>query len=54
VADEAKNVNEAHTKVVGGILHTGSITAVFERKGKGKVTYSHKQNTKTETKYISP
>jgi len=53
-ADEAKDVNEACTKVVGGILLTGSITAAFERKGKGKVTYSHKQHTKTETKYISP
>jgi hypothetical protein len=50
-ADEAANVNEAHTKVIGGILRTGSITAAFERKGKGKVTYSHKQHTKTEMKY---
>ena len=25
-------------------------TTVFERKGKGKVTYSHKQHTKTEKK----
>jgi len=48
--NEAKDVNEAHTKVVGGIIHTGSITAAFERKGKGKVTYSHKQHTKTGTK----
>ena len=50
-ADEAKDVNEACKKVVGGILKTGSITAVFERKGKGKVTYSHRQHTKTEMKY---
>ena len=29
---------------------TGSITAAFERKGKGKITYSHRQHSKTETK----
>ena len=32
------------------IKNTGSITAAFERKGKGKVTYSHRQHMKTETK----
>jgi len=32
------------------IKNTGSITAAFERKGKGKVTYSHRQHTKMETK----
>jgi hypothetical protein len=28
----------------------GSITAVFERTGKGKVSYSHRQHTKTQTR----
>jgi hypothetical protein len=32
------------------IKNTGSITAAFKRKGKGKVTYSHRQHTKMETK----
>ncbi|KAF8869378.1 hypothetical protein BD779DRAFT_1614497 [Infundibulicybe gibba] len=31
-------------------LKDGSITATFERIGKGKVTYSHQQHTKAETK----
>ncbi len=30
----------------------GSITAAFERVGKGKVTYAHRQHTKTEARYI--
>lgn len=36
-------------------LRDGQITATFERlaKGNGKVTYSHRQHTKTETKYVS-
>ena len=34
------------------IKRTGSITAAFERKGKGKITYSHRQHTKMETKYV--
>jgi hypothetical protein len=43
------NVKDARESVKG-IRETGSITAAFERKGKGKVTYSHRQHTKTETK----
>ncbi|KAG2756744.1 hypothetical protein P692DRAFT_20714955, partial [Suillus brevipes Sb2] len=49
-ADQAKDAQEVRTKIVGGILRNGSITASFERKGKGKVTYSHRQHTRTETK----
>ncbi|KAF8417002.1 hypothetical protein L210DRAFT_3511570 [Boletus edulis BED1] len=30
-ADDAKDANEAHTKVVGGILKNGKITQLFER-----------------------
>ena len=37
---------------VDEIKHTRSITAAFERKGKGKITYSHRQHSKTETKYV--
>jgi hypothetical protein len=31
-----------------GILDLQSITAAFEQKGKGKVTFSHRQHTKTK------
>ena len=50
-ADDAKDANEARTKIVGGILRNGTITASFERKGKGKMTYSHRQHTCAETRY---
>lgn len=53
IADGARNVSEARTKIVRGILHNGSITAAFERKDKGKVSYSHRQHTKTETRYVA-
>lgn len=32
-------------------LKDGSITAAFERKGKGKVTYSHRQHDKAQTRF---
>ncbi|KAG1844640.1 hypothetical protein DFJ58DRAFT_852836 [Suillus subalutaceus] len=35
-ADEAKDANEVRKKIVGSVLRNGSITASFERKGKGK------------------
>ena len=50
-AGEAKNANEVQSKIVGSILRDGSITAAFEQKGKGKVTYSHRQHTHAETRY---
>ena len=31
----------------------GSIAAAFAKSGKGKVTYSHWQHTKTETRYVN-
>jgi hypothetical protein len=49
-ADDAKDANEVRLKIVPSILRDGSITAAFERKGKGKVTYSHRQHTRHETK----
>lgn len=50
-ADEAKDANEVRQQIVGSFLRNGSITASFERKGKGKVTYSHRQHTRVETRY---
>ncbi|KAF8549481.1 hypothetical protein OG21DRAFT_1478846 [Imleria badia] len=49
-ADDAKDVNEAHTKVVGGILKNGKITQSFEHKGKERATYSNIPHTCTETR----
>ena len=50
-ADETRDVNLAK-KIVAkhGSLKDGSLTTVFERNGKGKVSYSHRQHTKAETK----
>jgi hypothetical protein len=50
-ADETKDLTRARGIVGKSGLGNASITAMFERaKGKGTVTYSHKQHTKTETK----
>jgi hypothetical protein len=49
-ADNAKNANEVRATTVMGALNPQSITAAFERKGKGKVNYSHRQHTKTEAR----
>jgi hypothetical protein len=43
----ADDVREGMAKLVDG-----SITAHFERKGKGKVTYSHRPHTKAETRFV--
>ncbi|KAG2337343.1 hypothetical protein BDR05DRAFT_978537 [Suillus weaverae] len=48
--DEILQAVDQAKDVVGGILQNGSITALFKQKGKGKVTYSHCQHTRTETK----
>ncbi|KAH0826877.1 hypothetical protein J3R83DRAFT_4420 [Lanmaoa asiatica] len=49
-ANDAKDADEVQTKIVPNILWDGSITMAFERKGKGKLTYSHQQHTQQETK----
>jgi len=51
-ADEARNADDVRATTVKGVLQTGSIATSFEQKGKGKVTYSHRQHTKTETRYV--
>jgi hypothetical protein len=33
-------------------LRDGSITTAFERTGKGKVTYSHRQHDKAQTRFV--
>jgi hypothetical protein len=34
-------------------LKDGSITTTFERKGKGHVTYSHRQHDKAQTRFVT-
>jgi hypothetical protein len=52
-AEAAESVEEARETVVKSLNDNGSITAVFERTGKGKVNYSNRQHTRTETMYGS-
>ncbi|KAH0828593.1 hypothetical protein J3R83DRAFT_2895 [Lanmaoa asiatica] len=54
VATDAKDVHKDHTKIVGSILQSGSITTAFQQKGQGKITYSNQQHTHVETQYINP
>ncbi|KAF8550525.1 hypothetical protein OG21DRAFT_1384020, partial [Imleria badia] len=49
-ADNAKDASEVRTNIVGSVQRTGSIAAAFERKGKGKISYSHRQHTRSETR----
>ena len=48
--DKAKNAHEVCATTVKGALDPQLITATFERKGKGKVKYSHRQHTKTKAR----
>lgn len=49
-ATACQTAQEARESVTEPYNLSGSITASFARKGKGKVTYSHRPHTKTETK----
>jgi hypothetical protein len=49
-ADKVDNAAKVRRTTVQGALNLQLITAAFERKGKGKVTYSHCQHMKTETR----
>jgi hypothetical protein len=46
VAMEAGTAKDACETVVKELKGSGTITASFERKGKGKVTFSHRQHIK--------
>jgi predicted site-specific integrase-resolvase len=48
-ADEAKNADEVRNKIIGRYMRDGTISTAFERKGKGRITYSHRQYTREET-----
>lgn len=49
-ADATRDLDAAREILKGSKLRDGSITAEFKRIGKGKVTYSHRQHTKTEAR----
>lgn len=50
--DQANNADEVKDKLIGTFLRDGTIMAMFERK-KGKPTYSHRQHTREETRWVS-
>ncbi|KAF9471532.1 hypothetical protein BDN70DRAFT_819880 [Pholiota conissans] len=48
-ANACRNADDALKLVVAPLKLNGSITAVFQRTGKGKVTYLHVQHTREQT-----
>ena len=52
-ADNTRSIDAAREVLAKSKLQDGSITAEFERIRKGKVTYSHRQHTKTEARYAT-
>jgi hypothetical protein len=50
LADGTKDLEAAHAVLLKMKLHDGTITAEFERIGRGKVTYLHCQHTSTEAR----
>jgi len=51
VADKACNANEVRNTTIKGFLDPKTVKAAFQRKGKGKVQYMHRQHTTTEARY---
>ena len=52
-ADNTKDLNGARDVLAKvGLKRNGSITEAFQRIGKDKVSYSHRQYTYTETRYV--
>jgi hypothetical protein len=49
-ADNTQDLEGAREVLGKTKLRDGSITAEFERIGKGKITYSHRQHTSTESR----
>jgi hypothetical protein len=49
-SENAGNIESARAALAGAELRDGSITAVFERTGKGKVSYSHWNHTEEEAR----
>ena len=53
-ADNTRDVRAAREALGKMKLVDGSIIAAFERVAKGKITYSHRQHTTTEARYVPP
>lgn len=53
-ADDARDAKTARAALGQHKKLDGSITAVFQRTGKGQPTYSHRQHTKIEARYVHP
>jgi len=51
-AAAAKDIVSARDALKGAVQRDGSITAVFERTKKGKLTYSYRQHMKAETRWF--
>jgi hypothetical protein len=49
-SENAADIKSARDALKGAELRDGSITAIFERTGKGKMTYSHRNHTAEETR----
>lgn len=49
-AKSAKNADDVRTNITEKILQNTAITTFFDRKDKGKVTYSHRQHTVQEAR----
>jgi hypothetical protein len=52
-AIECGDISIARKALKKATLRDGRITAVFERTGKGKLTYSHRQHTQSETRFVA-
>jgi len=52
-ADATKDLDAAREALVKSGIRDGSITAQFERIGKSKVTFSHREHTTTESRYLA-
>ena len=48
-SENASNITSARESLKGAELCDGSITTVFERMSKGKVSYSHRNHTEEES-----
>jgi hypothetical protein len=51
-AGETKDVHAARDALAKAKFKDGSITAAFERISKNRVTYSNRQHTKAESRYV--
>jgi hypothetical protein len=49
-ADKLHFAADVRATMLDGVLNPESITAAFERKGKGRVTFSHRKHTKPEAR----